>query len=201
MTNDHPGGQEPIAPDAADVEVVGEIVDQGMPVDPHELGIDLPEDREEAEDLLLREVAVAREEAGNYLEDLQRLAAEFDNYRKRALRELAQNVERASQRVIENVLPVLDTFDSAFTHEAQTPTEEKLISGMRSTYHQLLDVLQKEGLELIPALGEEFDPEVHEAVTAPGEGDGALVVTEELRRGYRLKGRIIRPALVSVDHA
>ncbi len=195
--------------ETVDVEVLaGEVVEGEVVADGDlaileaaDLGIDLPADPDEARQVLLQEVARARGDAGDYLGDLRRVAAEFENYRKRTTRERQEVVERAAQRVVENVLPVLDSFDAAFTHDPQTPTEEKLVAGMRSTYHQLVDVLRKEGLEFIPALGEPFDPEVHEAVTGPAEGDGTLMVSDELRRGYRLRGRVIRPALVAVDHA
>ncbi len=103
---------------------------------------------------------------------------------------------RAAQRVVQALLPVLDSFDQAFAHQAQTPGEEQVLAGVRGTFHQLMDVLSKEGLEIIPATGEGFDPQVHEAVAGGGEGD--LVVAQELRRGYTLKGRVLRPAMVVV---
>ncbi len=182
--------------------VVGEVVEgDAVALEPADLGIDLPDDSNEARRMLLEEVAAARREAASNLDDLRRVAAEFDNYRKRIARDRHDVVDRASQRVVESILPVLDSFDAAFTHDPQTPTEEKLVAGMRSTYHQLLDVLRKEGLEPIEARGEPFDPEVHEAVTSAADGDGSLVVSDELRKGYRLRGRVIRPALVAVDHA
>jgi molecular chaperone GrpE len=179
----------------------GPIVDEPADIEPHALGLELPADPLEAVQVALAEVVTARGEADAYLADLQRLAADFENYRKRTMREQAAHVERASQRVVESLLPVLDSFDAAFTHEAQTPSEEKLLGGVRSTYHQLLDVLKREGLEPIPALGEPFDPEVHEAVSSLANGEGDLVVAAELRTGFRLRGRVLRPSLVTVDHA
>ena len=160
------------------------------------LGLDLPDDREEAVDVLLDALATTREAADAYLGDLQRVAAEFENFRKRAARERDETISRAAQRVVQALLPVLDSFDQAFAHRAQTPGEEQVLAGVRGTFHQLLDVLSKEGLELIPAVGEEFDPQVHEAVAGGGEGD--LMVSQELRRGYTLKGRVLRPAMVVV---
>ncbi len=151
--------------------------------------------------MLLAELGEARDAAESYLDDLQRVVADFDNYRKRIQREQKETVARASERVVVNLLAVLDSFDVAFTHDPQTPAEEKLIAGMRSTYQLLLDVLSKEGLEPIVAEGVPFDPEVHEAVQAPQEGDGTLIVSQELRRGYTLAGRVVRPAMVAVDHA
>ncbi len=194
---------ELLEPEIVEAEILEaeEVVDDLATLEPSDLGLDLPADPAEARRLLLGEVARSRRDAGEYLTDLQRVAAEFENYRKRVSRDRADIVERAAQRVVVGLLPVLDSFDSAFTHEPQTPTEEKLVDGIRSTYHQLLDVLKKEGLEVVPSLGEPFDPEVHEAVSAPTEGEGSLVVAQELRRGYRLNGRVIRPALVIVEHA
>ncbi len=180
--------------------VPAEVVSEEEPIDPRDLGLALPEDPSQAVQALLRTVADLRSEAGSYLDDLQRVAADFDNYRKRMLREQAQNIERAAERVTRNLLPVLDSLDAALAAEASSPTEQKLLEGMRGTRTLMLDILQSEGLEPIPALGVPFDPEIHEAVLAPSEGEGTLVVTSEMRRGYTLHGRVIRAALVAVDY-
>ncbi len=164
------------------------------------LGISLPDDPEEAITVLLAAVADARAEAGTYLDDLRRVAADFDNFRKRAMRDQHTIVERAAERVLAAMLPVLDSFDAALAIEPTTESEEKLLGGMRSTHAQLIDVLAKEGLEPVVTLGEPFDPEVHEAVMTSGAG-GALVVSNELRRGYRLRGRVLRAALVALEQA
>lgn len=169
--------------------VVGEIVDDG-------LAVDLPEDPEAALAYLLEALRTAQEEATAYLGDLQRVAAEFENYRKRALRERDEIVARATQALIRELLPVLDSFDGALESASATPGDERLITGVRSTHQLLMDVLVREGLEVIPATGMAFDPAVHEAAT--GGGTGHLVVTTEMRRGYSLHGRVIRPALVAV---
>jgi molecular chaperone GrpE len=167
-----------------------------------ELGLELPDDPEATRAILLRELAEARQDAGELLETLQRVAADFDNFRRRVQRDQAENVERASQRVVESLLPTLDSFDAALAYEPVTPSEEKLLDGMRSTHLQLLETLARVGFEPIPAAGEHFDPKVHEAVSGPGgDGDGELVVSAELRRGYTLHGRVIRPSLVAVGHA
>jgi molecular chaperone GrpE len=165
---------------------------------PESLGLDLPDDPAAALPLALKAVAEAQQEADRYLDDLRRVAADFDNYRKRSHRELAGVVERASERVLKELLPVLDSFEAALAVEARTETEEKLLAGMRGTYTQLLDVLIKEGLEPIATWYEPFDPEVHEAVLTTGGGGGPLMVSQELRRGYRLRGKVLRAALVAV---
>lgn len=169
-------------------------------LDAAELGLELPVDPDEAIDLLLREVATARDDAQSYLDDLRRVAADFDNFRKRATREQQQTIDRAAERVVREMLPVLDSFDAALGIDATTETEEKLLGGMRGTHAQLMDALAKEGLEPIPTWDEPFDPEVHEAVMTVGDGSGRLVVHQELRRGYRLRGKLLRAALVSLTH-
>lgn len=163
------------------------------------LGIELPDDPRQAQDLLLVEVMRARQEGGEYLESLQRVAAEYDNFRRRAERDQADLTLRGTQRLVEAMLPTLDAFDAALAYEPQGPGEEKLLAGMQGTYNQLMETLGRNGLEVIPAVGTEFDPAVHEAVA--GGGDGDLVVSQVLRTGYRLADRVVRPSLVMVDTA
>jgi molecular chaperone GrpE len=186
--------------EAQSLEIV-EAHDLEVEPSAEELGLELPDDADEARVLLLRELAEARREAGEYLETLQRVAADFDNYRKRVERDHAENVMRASQRIVEHLLPTLDAFDAALAYESQTEGEEKILDGMRGTHRTMMETLAKDGLEPIAANGEAFDPAVHEAVAGPGEGDGDLVVTQELRRGYTLHDRVVRPSLVMVGHA
>lgn len=167
-------------------------------VDAESLGLDLPEDPAEAMPVVLEALAEARMDADRYLDDLRRVAADFENYRKRTQREMAAMVERASERVVRQLLPVLDSFEGAMAMEAKSETEEKLLVGVRNTYELLLDVLAKEGLEPIEAWDEPFDPHIHEAVATAGDGEGTIRVTQELRRGYKLRGKVLRPALVVV---
>ena len=175
------------------------LVVEEMPATPDaaSLGLELPDDPDAARAVLLRELAEARNDAGEYLETLQRVAADFDNYRKRVERDNAENIMRASQRMIEQLLPTLDNLDAALGYEPQTPAEEKILEGMRGTRTALLETLAREGFEPIAADGELFDPAVHEAVAGGGEGE--LRVSQELRRGYTLHGRVLRPSLVMVE--
>jgi molecular chaperone GrpE len=159
---------------------------------------DLPDDPAEAIELLQEALAEARQNTDAHLDDLKRLAADFENYRRRARRELDEVVELSSQRVVASLLPILDTFDQAFAHETQNPGEEQVLSGMRHTFHQLMEVLANEGLEMIPTDGD-FDPAFHEAIS--GGGDGDLIVAEVVRPGYSLGGRVLRPAMVIVASA
>lgn len=161
-----------------------------------DLGVELPEDPEQAVDVLADLLLEARADADGRLDDLKRVAAEFENYRKRAQRDHVDMVTAASQRVAEALLPVLDSLDSAARTTPETPGEEKLLAGLVSTRDQILDVLGREGLRPIDAKGRPFDPSLHEAVS--GGGDGHLVVVAELRRGYVMGDRLLRPAMVEV---
>jgi len=203
-------GDEGVVADAADASPVNEAAVEAEIVDAEDpppaapaalsaldLGLELSDDPDEREAALLGELAATRAEATEYLDTLQRVAAEFDNYRKRVERDQADTVMRASQRLVESLLPTLDAFDAALSYETQTPAEEKILDGMRGTHVQLMETLAREGIEPIAAEGVAFDPAVHEAVAGGGSGD--LVVAQELRRGYVLRGRVIRPALVMVE--
>ena len=182
-------------------ELEPEVVEaEVLPVTPGAvaLGIDLPEDRDEAIRMLVSLLEESRQEATSYLDDLKRVAADFDNFRKRALREQSAIVDHAAERVIRALLPVLDSFDAALATAVTTDVERRLLSGMIGTREQLLNALEQEGLDLIPTVGERFDPEIHEPAGAP-EGSGPFVVAEELRRGYRLRGKLLRAALVALE--
>ncbi len=169
------------------------------PPTPHDLGIELPEDEHEAIQLLLVRLAQSREESSTYLEDLKRVAADFENFRKRTMREQGTMLDRAAERVIQKLLPALDSFDAAAATEVESEAGQQLLTGMLNTREQLMTALSEEGLEAIPTVGESFDPELHEPIGAPG-GNGDLVVSQELRRGYLLNGRLIRAALVTLEH-
>ncbi len=182
-----------------EIVVEAEIVDDGS--QPPQVDIEFPDDPVEAQSVLLSVLAETRAEAAAYLDAIQRVAAEFDNFRKRAARERDEIVDRASQRLIERLLPTLDSFVAALAYEPQTDGEARLLAGMSDTHRLLMETLAADGFEPIEANDVPFDPAVHEAVTGPtGEGDGDLLVTE-LRRGYVLRGRVIRASLVAVRHA
>lgn len=184
--------------ETTDEVVDAEVIDEEEAPDPHSLGLELPDDPDEAIELLLTELRTSRDEASSYLDDLRRVAADFDNYRKRSIKESSEMLNRATEKVVRGLMPVLDSFDAALTTQPETDTERSLYSGMLNTREQLLDSLREAGLEVIPTVGESFDPEIHEPAGAP-EGNGNLVVADELRRGYRLNGRVLRAALVSLE--
>ena len=144
------------------------------------------------------ELEEARTEAAQHLDDLRRLKAEFDNYRKRVLKEQTAMIDRASAAVIERLLPVLDDFELALMAADRTKDYESMVRGVEMVYGKLREMLEKEGLERIEAIDTPFDPELHEAVMhAEGEGD-ELFVVDEMRPGYKVAGRVLRPAMVKV---
>lgn len=175
-----------------------EIDDVAETPEPHTLGVELPAEPKEAVDVLLRALEASQQESTDYLGDLKRVAADFDNFRKRTMRDQATMLDRAAERVIQKLLPTLDSFDAAVNAQVESEAGKQLLSGMLGTRKQLLSALNDEGLTVIPTVGEIFDPEVHEPVGAPN-GAGELIVSEELRRGYRLNDRLIRAALVSLE--
>ena len=145
------------------------------------------------------ELEASRDEVARYREHLQRLQAEFENYRKRVLREQSQAIDLAARPVIQRLLEVLDDFDLALMHAQERPDFDRFLHGVELVYAKLVDTLRADGLERIEAQGKPFDPELHEALMQSGEGDGDPVVADVLRPGYTLRGRVLRPAGVRVE--
>ena len=149
------------------------------------------------------EVAAPAEEPGAELEETKKrlvyLAAEFDNYRKRAGREKDTLVAFGNERLLRVVLPFLDNLELAMSQAAGRESDEGLLAGVRLTYDQFLSELRKFGLEQICAEGEMFDPNLHEAIAqVEAEGQPGGTVLSEARKGYLLNGRLLRPAQVVV---
>ena len=132
-----------------------------------------------------------------------RLAADFDNYRKRQMQERESLLKYGSEKLLKAVLPVLDTIDRAQKTIDETEDANILKESYNVVVKQLFDVLQKEGLEVIKALGEEFDPNLHEAVmrTPATEEQSANTVISELQKGYKLGDKVLRATLVNVASA
>jgi molecular chaperone GrpE len=143
------------------------------------------------------QLAEAEAQRDEYLRDLQRLAADFDNYRKRAARDQEALVARAHERLVLELLPVLDDLERALV-AAEEHDEAKLVDGVKLVRQALQQALEREGLSEIEAEGR-FDPHVHEALLAqPAEGREHGDVLEVIQKGYRLGDRVLRPARVVV---
>jgi molecular chaperone GrpE len=140
----------------------------------------------------------AERQRDEYLDALQRLQAEFENYRKRVVRSSEDAATRATGQLVAKLLPVLDAFDLAQAHFVDSPSSEADALGQARNI--MFDTLKREGLERIDTVDVAFDPHVHDAVAhvaSDGASDGPQVV-DLLRAGYRWKGVVLRPAMVKV---
>jgi molecular chaperone GrpE len=149
------------------------------------------DDLEQAAEAVESDLASLADERDQYLDQLRRVQADFENYRKRVQKQQDELAERATEGLVADLLPVLDACDAAAQHgdEATAPIAKALV-----------DVLAKQGLEKVAPEGEAFDPNQHDAVAhEPGEADGGPTVAEVLRPGYVWKGRVLRPAMVRVQ--
>ena len=127
-----------------------------------------------------------------------RLAADFDNFKKRVRQERLELLQYASASLAERLLPVLDDFERVLEH-APEGIDSNWLKGVRMTVQKLQDALQSVGVETIEAVGAPFDPKLHEAIGTEESADQPEdTVVKELRRGYRIHDRVLRPALVSV---
>ncbi|MBT2685583.1 nucleotide exchange factor GrpE [Bacillus sp. ISL-37] len=137
------------------------------------------------------------EEADNrYL----RLQADFDNFRRRSRIELEASAKYRAQNIISDLLPAIDNFERALKMDVDNEQAKSLKQGVEMVYRSLLDALKNEGVEVIESVGKEFDPHLHQAVMqAEDENFGPNIVVEEFQKGYMLKDRIIRPAMVKVN--
>ena len=144
------------------------------------------------------EVEALKAERDQLLDRLARLQAEFENARKRAERERAEYRDYAAGSVVQQFLPVLDNFELALK---ATGSAHQLRSGVSLIVKQMEEVLQKMQVNAIPTVGEAFDPRIHEAMGTVDRDDlPDQHVAEEIRRGYKLRERLLRPALVRVAH-
>lgn len=156
--------------------------------------------QEEQQDPMEQKVAELEgklEEADNrYL----RLQADFDNFRRRSRIELEASAKYRAQNIITDLLPAIDNFERALKMDVDNEQAKSLKQGVEMVYRSLLDALKNEGVEVIEAVGKEFDPHLHQAVMqAEDENYGPNIVVEEFQKGYMLKDRIIRPAMVKVN--
>jgi molecular chaperone GrpE len=152
---------------------------------------------EERELTLEEQVAALEAERDEHLNDLKRVAAEFENYRKRVLRDQESLVARAHERLVKELLPVLDDLERALA-AAEEHQEAKLEEGVRLVHRELAAALEREGLAEIETNGA-FDPHVHEALLSQPSSDQAEgTVLEVVQKGYRLGDRVLRPARVVV---
>lgn len=162
-------------------------------------GADPTEDRLEQEEVeeAVDPVAAVRRERDEYLDALQRLKAEFDNYRKRVARDQHELAARASERLVKELVPVLDDLERAL--EAATQHEEaRLEEGVALVHRSLADLLAREGLAVVATDGR-FDPHSQEALLSQPSDEAEGTVIQVLQKGYLLGDRVLRPARVVIS--
>lgn len=149
------------------------------------------------------DIAKLEDERDSYLESLRQVQADFENYKKRVIRDTEEFSEAKSMKLIGELLGVLDNFELALNHFEDEEQDEKVLKlkkGIDLVYSEFYAALEKQGLERIEAKGAIFDPEYHEAVLHDDSGDGEVEsVVEVLRPGYVVRGKVIRPAMVKVS--
>jgi molecular chaperone GrpE len=146
------------------------------------------------------ELQAARDEVQANFARYQRLAADFENYKRRTRQELADRTQYANEELLRKLLPILDNLRRALDHVPEG-TDSNWLDGLKLVVRQFEDTLQAQGLTPIPAVGEKFDPSRHEAIAREetDEHEEGTVV-EEMQPGYRLHERVLRPTLVKVAH-
>lgn len=152
---------------------------------------------EEAQGAGLKE---ARAQAEELQQRLLRAQADFDNFRRRTVKEKEELAQYASSKLVTELLPVLDNFERALA-AAQTGSEEQsFVKGVNMIFRQFMQVLEQEGVKAMNAVGEPFNPEFHQAIMqVESEEHEEGIVVEEVQKGYMLKDRVLRPAMVKVS--
>ena len=144
-------------------------------------------------------LAIAQAEAARLRDQLLRTAADFDNYRKRSRRDVDDAERRGREELLRELLPVFDNLERAVAHAETAPDVNSLADGIAMVRKQFLDTLGKIGIERIEALGQPFDPAVHEAIQQVETDDFEPgTVANQFQAGYRMGERLLRPAMVVV---
>lgn len=152
-----------------------------------------------AEPVLVEQLAAAQAEAARNLDGWQRTQAEFANARKRFERQRAEASVDATVEIVAKLLPLLDDFERALESVPGEDKEDPWIVGVTLVYRKMLSVLEGMNVQVIPAIGKPFDPNFHEALSQePSDEHDSGIIVNEMRRGYRLGDRVIRPSLVTV---
>jgi molecular chaperone GrpE len=146
---------------------------------------------------LRRQVGELQKEKSEIFAKLQRVAADYDNYQKRSAKQITDSIAYEKDKLIKVLLPVLDDLERVLAH---TDNAEAVVKGVSIVYEHLKGVLRAQGVEQIESAGEKFDPACHQALTQRSEQDKEDgVVLEELQKGYKLDGRVIRACRVVVN--
>src|SRR3989339_425650 len=131
---------------------------------------------------------------------LQRLSADYANFQKRVPKQIADTVAYEKERIIKALLPVLDNFEHSLQHADKSESTEAVVDGVKIVYDQMLDILKSFGVERIEGVGENFDPNLHQAMMQKEDKEkDENIVLEEFQKGYKINDRVIRPSRVAVN--
>jgi molecular chaperone GrpE len=149
----------------------------------------------------LRESLIALEnEKDELFEKLQRVSADYVNFQKRTAKQTADTISYEKERVIKTLLPAMDNFDHMLQNADSAEDVDVLVKGIKIVYDQMVDILKSHDVQAIEALGEKFDPSMHQAMMRRSEADKEEnTILEEFQKGYTLNGRTIRPSRVIVN--
>jgi len=173
-------------------QFVGEDIEQGVEEEEVEVI-----DSDETSSTVQNELEQKLEETTNRM---LRLQADYDNFRRRTQKEKESAAKYRSQSLAESLIPALDNFERGMTIDAQSEETKSLLQGMEIVYRQLKEALANEGIEAVESVGQPFDPNFHQAVMQVETDDfESNVVVEEMQKGYMLKDRVIRVAMVKVN--
>jgi len=153
--------------------------------------------REEEIKSLKLEIEKIKKEKEEYLDTLKRVAADFDNYRKRVEKREEEIRKFAGENLIKDIIPIVDDFERALNHLPRSSSQD-FFQGLELVYKKFQEFLKSHAVERIESKGKEFDPFLHEAVEVVGEKGEKTVVIEELQPGYLMHGKLLRPAKVKV---
>jgi len=158
------------------------------------------EEAKETADETIAKIAELQAKLDETENKMLRNQADFDNFRRRTRLDQEAAQKYRAQSIVSDILPALDNFERALQIEANNEQTKSLLQGMNMVYNQLVQALQNEGVELIKSVGEPFDPHLHQAVMQVEDDNfESNTVVEELQKGYKLKDRVIRPAMVKVN--
>jgi molecular chaperone GrpE len=171
------------------------LAEKGSDFSPDEEAVERGE-VEDAPELVKKALEEEKEKAEKYLANWQRAEADFINYKRRVEQERTEMIGSANASLIMALLPVLDDFERALGNVSDNLDEPSWVEGMRLIYRKLKTVLEERGLSEVIAEGEDFDPNVHEAVMCVDGEEGK--VCGEVQKGYMLRDRLLRPSMVKV---
>jgi molecular chaperone GrpE len=152
----------------------------------------------EAVEALKAELEAARKTSDEYLTKLKYLQADFENYKKRVSREIDDAITFGNQKLITELLTVLDELEYALSAGKKSDNKDALLRGVEITLKKLYGLLEKEGLAKIETIGKTFNPYTHDVVQRVSGGSEDDLIVEEIRAGFTLKGKVLRPSLVKI---